>query len=550
MKKFGLRRAVAAALLCFPLQMNLKAEDAPPVPPPVAAPAQETSVVTAAKISIASFDALKDAINGLFLPLPPQLDPQNVEQQFGFLGKDGLDRTRPAAVYFQIGAEKLPQGKAIMLAIPATHPENFLNQLKAKNVPPVVAGKEIYLLKESYFRFTPNYILFGGTLDAIQKVDEAALAASFTGVDAIARVEIDQKSIRQQFPEVLEALYANLKKRQAPQNSGQAASQDYAAAYMKKMDTMKLELSNQLGLGLKLWITPGYAAIPPALNAPGVPANCPGRLDFLVPSAGTGDWSKRLIEVAEENGAFKDSKEGYMTPFMKEFVYMLAGGDGLSAGITNKNGEPVVYVVKQYTVDYNFATEAKKTADKGAELVKAHPDADGKPASDPIKIETYQTEKGEPVTRVVVVDKGTVKGYFDALQRGKTVYMTFSPKDGKYLGDVTELPTANQLVPGLSAQVDVALFLETMAALPPEQLKEKLPMSPEDLKELAQVFKGKPLTLSYEVKEANHLVALKIPPNVIAGALKLMLMSQPLGDALPPGGAPPPPPPLEKGTAK
>lgn len=488
------------------------------------APAQKGEVTPFVYVSLRSASVLEQLAKKLSLPLPPAATAAGVSQIFPFLGEKGMNADKPVSVILLLGAG-LKQQQQALFVLPAVDSSSFVTSVKEKGMQSVVKDADVYLINNMPFRFTKDYVLFGGTLDAVTKIDTQTVARPFSEGEVLARLVIDAKSVRAKDQAALQKFVDDAARPKPnplnlPKNDAEAAGERFGREtvrdlMLKKLERLTVDLSsNDSGLVLALQITPSSPLKLSALPRPGLPTTCLARMDL---SCAAPDFSSIVQDLFEKvlSGQKSrvlpatDDERKIVGQYFRELMMLFLEADCSSWGINDEDGKVAGYVVKQFSEEYDFAAKALSLAELGKKAAAVLGE------QQIVRLEKYVADDGTKVSRLIFGEAGVDNYCLDGAQVGKRVFMTISADMGKRMKNIIGLP--DDAVP---APAPVAGWVDPTALLTAMSKRPDAAINPEMAKGMIKAFANRRVRVEASSGEQGLSVNLKVPFEVLTPLLQ------------------------------
>jgi hypothetical protein len=490
-----------------------QAEEAPPA-----------EAVPFIRLSLRTIGAIEEFAHKTGLATAPHQIADMLGAMFPMVGPKGVNLDHPVVVTMLAGSNIQAQQMAFF-ALPANDSSEFQKSLEAQGTKPLSAEHKLYVVRGMPFRFMDHYVVFGGTADAVKKLDEKALDETFKDSTALARLDIDAVTVRSKAPEALNAFLKAMedaqKKRDAdapPVEDGvhDLAAQEYGrrlfSDYLKNtLDHFALEVvtgeANSLLLNVNLQPFAQRAAFEGP--KPELPPGCLIEIHAPYSMTPTEAQLKEFLDLSVmrvdlPKGAKPEDKEALRKSIL-QMIELIFSGDAQSVGLSMKDGNPVLYGVKQFKNEINFAAQAKSLIETfkkaGASGVQ----------SESMRFEEKPGADGTQNARLTFIEKGNDSGYVDFTQRGKTVFFS-SARVGEHLPTLMNIKQAqDKKLSGVEGFIDPSAIVRMLSSDPtmPFFMMEKA-----DLDHLLKGLGDKKITLTATCNEGLK-ISLKIPAETL-----------------------------------
>jgi tetratricopeptide (TPR) repeat protein len=197
---------------------------------------------------------------------------------------------------------------------------------------------------------------------------------------------------------------------------------------------------------------------------PALPADSCFRLNVSHPETEISQWCVKITKLAvadmDDTGDLPADQQEQMQHFITEVLTLLAGGDAVSVGLAGRNHTPVVYLVKRYKGEMDFAARLDKLVKDSAAFATLIGE------EKMLASRKYKISGDTVVTRVELIGDGYVGGVVDVVQRGNTVWLTIAGDPGRYMPDLLAAKGKTTIEPGISGYLDPPVLLEILCQDP------------------------------------------------------------------------------------
>ena len=442
-----------------------------------------------------SFDKLDEFSRniGFFLGFNENSILDQLEQKYAFvyvLQTEWLARDKPLAVAF-VGTpgRKADIAQTMVFVLPVRTDVNILQWLRDHGATAEADHPDTVLLNGVALRRSTNQLLVSANSAALSAVNAKAIADAVGGEDALARLSIDLKWVRQNMPDAY---------KQATAAAAQWTRVAWLLSPMVTLDSLdRLDATlddGKNGFRFAVTASPVILQVPPRINRPGMPSDVVFRLDWGVPLDAAFPPTRELYATINdifpldhgEPLSVQGGKE--RASFMERRAKLERDPTAMSIGVGIEKGSAVVYVRQHWTKEIDVFDELRHMAASfnavNAELKS------GKN----LEAQTYQSGD-DPILRFTLKDSGKPIDYLDVAQKGREVFLTASTNDQNWVGKLIASPDEVPMTAELSGLLDLGTLANRLDDVFPDSGPDDL--LPKDVRPLlAQTFANEKIVLA------------------------------------------------------
>jgi hypothetical protein len=477
-----------------------------------AKPAALPQVGVAAAKSLDALDAFAKQLN---VPLPPAFTAEGLEAQFTFIGKGGLATDKPIGIAVCGGADLKPD-QMMAFVFPMKPFGGTVDGLKALGATPMPDHPDTLLLGSVGLRRTADYLIFSPTPAVAASVNADAIEEAVKGGDALVKVSVDLKSIRQNLPDQYKQMIGGV----------QADSElEFIAAptirMIDSLDRIEAGVSNgEQGVRLALSAAPLKFPTVAAANRPGMPPKVMARLDLGVPVAEAFSSARDLVQILDRNAEasgpaakpFNDEQKKQINSVFTHFGTLVFEPAAMSVGVEIIAGEPAICIVQRWSKQVDATNEIQQMADTLNSLSN-----ETNPGSK-LAFQTYPSD-GTIVLRVVAMAGDNPVGALDVAQKGTDVYMTVAPNQFRHIHQLMLANDEGPIKDVLSATIDLGKMVEELSTAKDSPLAG---MPPDTVKQILDLLSGHTLGISTSVDGETATLDITASKGLLQDAPKLL----------------------------
>ncbi len=422
--------------------------------------------VVIARVAIGSQGDIQTLANQLDVPLPAILTPGGVEQMFGFLGPGGFNPNLPVAVDFLAGTG-LAQAQQAMFYLPVTDGHAPISDFLKHGDK---LGEDGAIVNNSPFRRTGDYLLFGGTPEAIMALKTEEMVGQMSD-HPLLYIDFDAATLRAAQPELVAKFKQNLIDNHAAPRS-QAEDAGYKLGVnmcVNGFDKLTFRLEKKADSVRAVTLIDPFPALPEKTwKLQGMPGDVAVRLDiqlpphFIKPAL---NWLRATIHDADFFKGISNPTPARKDQFidaLADSFETIAGGDVGSYGLGISDGSLVVYLVTQSATSRDSQKDWKRIVDEMNAF-----DTDSRHQNE-VQLAENINANGDADSRITFLnDDGKPEGFIESVDRQQTRFTTITKLPNRAIEALLACKPAGTLQEGASGYVDLERSQAFLALLPP-----------------------------------------------------------------------------------
>lgn len=445
---------------------------------------QDKPPVVVGRVSLSSIDDFSKFITDIGVPTSPTLNLKDGVEGMPFVGQGSVDTSKPMGVSVLAGdPHKLfPIQDSIISSAPIN-----AGKVTAVNVT-AAGGTAVEGTTDTFktgggagptIRRTANYIhaAFGTDAFGLSSMNDAPFAADFKDVGNLFVITADFAAFRKAAPDAYQDLVKEITS--LPRMVGIPTPDDSkpVQSVLDKMDVFSLALAQDAtDFHLRSTLAPSPLASPAGgakeAPRPAFPAGTIARMHIVYPTAEAAAYVEKQLAALPEDDFGMGMPPVYHQR-AKDLVVKLASlntrTDAVSLGVAMKEGQPVIYVVDQFSGEVDAIKEITDMVNEASGLAQ-----EGAGVKVEVQGATY-TAGMQKVTRLTLTPDAAgapagapqEKMVIDEIQVGKTLYVALSTNvDGKYVVDLAAAGMEGKSTALCMGEVDLGALLAAVPSTP------------------------------------------------------------------------------------
>ncbi|HUO10444.1 MAG TPA: hypothetical protein VM008_19220 [Phycisphaerae bacterium] len=360
---------------------------------------------------------------------------QDTFEKIPFLRVGGIRTDLPFGM-INLAGDRIPSSWTTTMIYPVQDPTLALEECRSHGGLSLPGAPDLIKFSSGLMvRGTGTYIAMRkGVPGALQNLSDAPFGHAYEKDSGLlAMVDTDFASARSIAPKAYGQFFETMSMGALSKLNGNAAhdagvhlGEEYVVGFLKSLDHAHLSASaTATGLRVLGTMDPVGISGKRSFRRAHFPQGVFAEIDFAYPDNASAQWLSAFYDQVPEEiwsmGTARtlqgpaDAKRGFV-----QLCQVVAGPDGQSLGVMKRNGHTILCMVNQY------AEEVHPLNKLSAAVARMNAAGDEQGVGAMIKTQTYKTTDGRDVTRFVLPMKKAEPLNLDAIEDGKTLFVTLS----------------------------------------------------------------------------------------------------------------------------